>query len=167
MELLVIRHAIAVERVPGASEEQDATRPLTSRGRRRFEKVVRGLERIDLWCDAVLHSPARRAVETAALLEPIVRGSMKSVCRATPHLAGAPRAELLSEIVADAAERTALVGHEPWLSELVALLVGGTTQIADALPLRKGGVVWLDGAIAPAGMQLRAFLPPRVLRAVR
>lgn len=167
MELLVIRHAIAVERIPGASDEEDAARPLTGRGRRRFEKVVRGLERIDLWCDAVLYSPRRRAAETAELLAPIVRGSIADVSRATPHLAGPPRAELLSEIAADAAERTALVGHEPWLSELVALLVSGTTQVADALPLRKGGVAWLDGAIAPAGMQLRALLPPRVLRAVR
>jgi len=164
MELLVIRHATAVERVEGASDADDAARPLTDRGRRRFREVVRGLRRLDLDIDRVLHSPWLRAVQTADLLAPLV-ADLDAARRASPHLAAPPRAELFTDLAG--ADCVAVVGHQPWLAELVALLTTGSTQHADALPFRKGAVAWLDGTATPGGMQLRAFLPPRVLRRIR
>jgi phosphohistidine phosphatase len=166
MELLVIRHATAVERVEGASEADDAARPLTDRGRRRFRTVVRGLRRLGLDVDRVVHSPWTRAAQTADLLGRLVEGDLDDARRVSPHLAGPPRAELFTDLVAAGGDRLAVVGHEPWLGELVALLLTGSTTHADALPFKKGGVAWLDGTAAPAGMKLVAFLPPRVLRAI-
>jgi phosphohistidine phosphatase len=166
MELLVIRHATAVERIEGASEADDATRPLTDRGRRRFKRVVRGLARLDVAVDRVLHSPLTRAVQTADLLGRIVEGDLDDARVVSEHLVGSPRAELFADLAATGADRVAVVGHEPWLGELLALLLTGSTSHADGLPFRKGGVAWLDGTAAPAGMKLVAFLPPRALRKI-
>jgi phosphohistidine phosphatase len=161
MELFIIRHAIAV---PRAAELEDAERPLTRRGIRRFERVVRGLSRLELRLDLALHSPWARAVQTAALLAPILDGP----CRATPLLADDPDEGVIAELAAQAttATRAALVGHEPWMGELASLLVTGTVAHGERFPFRKGGVAWLEGEVRPGGMAVRALMPPRVLRAV-
>ncbi len=155
----MIRHAIAVERSP---EMVDGERPLTDRGRRRFKQVVRGLRTLDLRLDRILSSPWRRAAETADLALPLLRaGGSASVC---PHLCTSPRAELLSAVAEAAVPRVAVIGHEPWLGELIALLTTGEPRHGETIPLKKGGIAVLEGAPTPGGMSLRALLPPRVLR---
>ena len=67
-------------------------------------------------------------------------------------------------MIAESNETTAVVGHEPWLGELVAWLAFGDTRHADALVLKKGGVIELEGSAVPGGMRLHAIIPPRVLR---
>jgi phosphohistidine phosphatase len=165
MELLVIRHGIAVERAPDADESADAARPLTTRGRRRFKRAVRGLGRLGLVIDHALTSPKRRALETAELLRPVLVD--RDHLHTTPLLAGPPRAELLSEIAALGSTRVAVVGHEPHLGALLALLTMGVTDHGEALELKKGAVAWITGTPAPAGMRLLAVLPPKVLRRIR
>jgi phosphohistidine phosphatase len=59
------------------------------------------------------------------------------------------------------------VGHEPWLGELVAWLAFGDTRFGEALVIKKAGVLWLEGTAVPGGMQLRASMPPKLLRALR
>jgi len=159
MELLVIRHAIAVERSPEAA---DADRQLTERGRRRFRQVVRGLRALDLRVDRILVSPWRRAAETADLALPLLRsGGSAELC---PLLCAAPRADLLSAIASTAVARVAVIGHEPWLGELIAMFTTGESRHGESIPLKKGGVALLEGAPSPGGMNLRALLPPGVLR---
>lgn len=161
MELLIIRHAIAVDRIAGASDEDDAARPLTARGKSRFKKATRGLHRLGFRLERLFTSPWTRAVETGALLTPIVeRGAVE----VTPHLVGTPRAELISQLAGF--ERAGVVGHEPWLGELVALLVLGDPRQGDAFPFKKGGVAVLEGEPAPGKMRLTAILAPRTLRRV-
>lgn len=152
MELFVVRHAIAA---PYSVDVPDEERPLTPEGRERFRRCVRGLERLGIELDRLLHSPLLRAVQTAEELAGLLRGSTA----VTPHLAAPPGAGLLSEI-AQGGERVAVVGHEPWTSELVALLAGDRGAAVD---MRKGAVAHLVGEAEPAGMLLRALLPPRVL----
>lgn len=162
----MIRHAIAVERVEGASAEEDAARPLTDRGRRRFRRVVRGLGRLGLRVDRVVHSPWTRAAQTAELLQPILAGDPGDARRVSPHLAGPPRSELFTELSGLGAPRVAVVGHEPWLGELIALLAMGSSSLGESLPIKKGGVALLEGTATPGGMRLLALLPPRVLRSI-
>lgn len=159
MELLVIRHAIAVERSP---EIEDADRQLTERGRRRFRQVVRGLRALDLRVDRILSSPWRRAAETADLALSLLRGTGSAeVCT---QLTQSPRSELLTAIASTGVPRVAVIGHEPWLGELIALLTTAESRHGETIPLKKGGVALLGGAVAPGGMRLHALLPPRVLR---
>jgi phosphohistidine phosphatase len=165
MHLLVIRHAIAVDAEPG---EDDAERALTPDGARKFRRAVQGLRELD-WCfDRVLTSPWKRALATAELLAPITDGPTI----ATELLCDKPRPELFALIAETSGPQpkghaTAIVGHEPWLSELIAWLAFGDPHHGEALDLKKGGVVWLDGTAVPGGMMIRAMLPPKLLRALR
>lgn len=150
MELTLIRHAIAED------GEDDAARPLSKKGRRRFEATVEALGGLGLTFERVLHSPKRRAVETARLLLPLCEGQLQP----TPLLAKEPGVELWELLEG---ERLAVVGHEPHLSALLSWLVTGQPTGAH-FELRKGGVAQLEGEPEPAGMKLCALLTPKVLR---
>jgi phosphohistidine phosphatase len=158
MKLVLVRHATAVPAEEGVADE---SRTLTDRGRERFTRAVRGLRRLGMRFDVLIHSPWTRAVETADLLLPLVDGESR-VCML---LARAPGRPLLVELAALGDKTVALVGHEPWLGELTMLLITGKAS-AVSLELKKGAVALLEGEAKPAGMRLQALLPPRVLRAL-
>lgn len=153
-QLFVVRHAIAAERT---SEASDAARPLTAKGLRRWREAVKGAKRLGLRFDRLLHSPWLRAVETAQELSVLVEGR---TC-VTELLAQAPSEALLSLLKDD---RIALVGHQPWLGELVGLLVFGRPEAGSKLELKRGSILCLEGTCKPGGMTLTASLPPRALR---
>jgi phosphohistidine phosphatase len=163
MNLFVVRHAIAEDAAPG---QADAARELTAKGVRRFKQSVLGLRALGIHFSRVLTSPWLRAAQTTRLLAPIVDGPTI----ATDFLIEKPRTELLA-LIAGTNQRdrtaTAVVGHEPWLSELVAWLAFGDPRHGEAFDFKKGGMVWLDGTSVAGGMSLRAFLPPKVLRELR
>lgn len=156
MELYLIRHAKAAPRSPNL---EDALRPLTPEGKKSFAMAVEGMARLGLTFDRLYHSPWLRAVETAELLIPLVRGESVS----TAHLADDPSSALLREL---SGRRVALVGHEPWMGEMAGWLVHGDRDAGDGYVIKKGGVVWLEGNPAPGQMVLRGFFPPKVLRAL-
>lgn len=175
MQLFVVRHAIAAELSGGAPEGADAARPLTRKGVRRFRRAVLGMSALGFRFSSVLHSPWRRAVETAELLGPVLGD--RAYLLASELLCRPPDAALLA-IIAEhgrlAAEHgaegelgVAVVGHEPWLGELIGLVTAGETEAGEAIVVKKGSVAWLEGSAVAGGMSLRALLPPRVLRAVR
>ncbi len=155
MDIFVIRHAIAVDR---GGDFPDEARPLTAEGKARFRRVVRGLRRLGIRFDKLHHSPWTRAVETADLLMRLVTGD--SVVDS--GLARPPGRELLARL---GGRSVALVGHEPWMSELIALLSQGAKGKA-SFEMRKGGVAWLKGEPRAGKMELVALLPPRVLRRI-
>ncbi|MCS7219392.1 MAG: histidine phosphatase family protein [Thermus sp.] len=164
MELLLVRHAIALP-AEGEGEEADDARPLSPKGVKRFRKVVRGLRALGVELDYLLTSPKRRALETAEMLSDLLQGES----RVTPHLALPPSPALLEEIPKEG--RVALVGHEPYLSGLLAWLLLGDFlgesargDLGERFPLKKGGVAWLEGEVRPGGMCLRALFPPKVFR---
>ena len=160
MDLYVVRHAIAEERREGLA---DADRDLTEEGEARFACCVRGLDALGVRVERVLTSPWKRAARTAALLAPIA----DVVPEREEGLCDAPGLPLLLAIERAAAGAVAVVGHEPWLSELVSWLVTGEATDGDArFRMKKGGVAHRRGNPAPGEMQLRALLPPKVLAAL-
>lgn len=159
MQLYVIRHAIAEVAEPTGD---DASRDLTGAGIKKMRRVVKGLRALDISFERVLTSPWLRAAHTARLLAPVC----DTLPIVTDLLCQSPRAELLAMVAEDPVD-TALVGHEPWLGELVAWLAFGDTRHGEALSFKKGGMVWLEGSAVPGGMTLRAFLPPKFARAAR
>lgn len=157
MQLFVIRHAIAEDAAPG---QDDASRDLTEDGVKKLKKVVRGMRELDLTFDRIVTSPWTRASSTARLLEPLCDEPPV----VTDLLTQVPKSELLA-LLAEKAETTAVVGHEPWLGELVAWLAFGDMRHGEALQIKKAGVVWLEGSAVPGGMTMRALIPPSLLRA--
>lgn len=156
MDLYLIRHAIAQERRPGLD---DTRRELTDEGKLRFERGVVGLQKLGVLFDRLYHSPWTRAVQTAELLAPILEGAMVP----TEYLADDPSQALLDTILG---ERVGLVGHEPWMSDLLLWLIYGRRDVYAAVAFKKGGVAWLRGEPTPGRMELRALYPPKALRAM-
>ena len=69
MRLLIVRHAIAEDRVAfAATGKDDDERPLTEEGRSRMEQGARGLRQLVPALDLVATSPLVRAVQTAEIL---------------------------------------------------------------------------------------------------
>lgn len=157
VHLYIVRHAIAEPR-DGAWADHD--RPLTIEGIERFEKSVKGLRKLKVELDTVLHSPWRRAVETAQRLTPLLGGGRREELES---LVCAPDESLLPALVG---ESVALVGHQPWLAETMAWLITGTRELGPCFGLKKGAVAWLDGEPMPGGMVLRAAWTPRTLRSL-
>ncbi|HEY8376403.1 MAG TPA: phosphoglycerate mutase family protein [Nannocystis sp.] len=154
MLLYLVRHAIAAEPSP---LRPDDLRPLTPAGERKFAAAVRGAARLGWRFDRCYHSPKLRAVQTAALLRPLVRGPLQAL----PDLARPPDVELLAHLEG---ERVALVGHQPFLGALIAWLTTGENGRGESFALKKGGFAVLTGAPRPGAMALRALVPPKLLR---
>lgn len=161
MQLYLLRHAIAEAR---SVDKADALRALTAAGRARFAKVVAGWSRLGLRFDVLYTSPWRRAQETAALVEAAQLAPVPQVldCLAAPP--GLALLRYLQELSQASSEvrHIALVGHEPWLSDLLAWLMLGRREAPATLALKKGGLVGLRGPLRPGAMQLRACLPPKL-----
>lgn len=69
MKLLVIRHAIAMERGEfAATGNPDDLRPLTEKGARKMARIARGLKNEVETLDILATSPLTRAVETARIV---------------------------------------------------------------------------------------------------
>lgn len=159
MRLLILRHATAVPR--GTPDVPDDERPLTPEGERRFRKAAKGLARIVRRPDALLTSPLPRARRTAEIA---ARAWGGPTVTPTPALT-ADRFEDLATALDPFSGKSivALVGHEPYLSALLARLLG--TRDEDRLTFRKGGAALVDLPGRPAdGGRLLWYLPPRILK---
>jgi phosphohistidine phosphatase len=159
MELFLFRHA---EAEPRSADLPDERRALTPEGRERFRRCVRALERLEVDFDRIHHGPWLRAVQSAEMLVPLLDGETV----VTPLLAEPPSQALIDLLEG---ERVAVVGHEPWLSDLLSWLVFGVRAFetggrSDFLSFGKGAFAWLSGRAEPGSMALRAFLPPKTLR---
>lgn len=159
MRLLIVRHAVAVPRgTPGIPDDE---RPLTPQGEKRFRRAARGLARIAKRPDALLTSPLPRARRTAEIAAE-AWGRLSP--RDEPALAKDDFEGLAAALVEQPQDATvAVVGHEPYLSSLLARLLG--TSRDDRLTFRKGGAALIDlaGRLGDGG-RLVWYLPPRILR---
>lgn len=164
MMLYVVRHAIAEDAAPTGD---DAARRLTSGGRRKMQGVVHGLRALGVEPDAILTSPLVRAVETARIVVAWLREAPEP--RELEALASdvAPAETLRALRPFGRNQHVMIVGHEPNLSGVLALLLTGTTDGA-AIEMKKGGCAALEvTAFEPrGGATLRWLLPPRALRRV-
>lgn len=143
MKLYVIRHAIAVE-AGDPGDEGDSQRPLTNKGREKMKKIAQGLRELEILPDLILSSPSERTMETAKILAKKL-DVKKDKLVSTPHLgSGGDPAQLIHEIKEkySAHDTIAIVGHEPYLSSLISVLVSGEANVS--LGLKKGSVCCLS-----------------------
>jgi phosphohistidine phosphatase len=164
MILYIIRHGIAEERAPA---EDDGARRLTPRGRQRIRAAATGLRALGVQFDVLLTSPLVRAAETAAIVTEVYGG--QPVPRELPALTqGAPPVETVRALQPFLRHKhVGIVGHEPGLSEIVALLVTGSPE-GMAVSLKKGSIAALElrGRSPRTHAKLRWLLAPRHLRRI-
>jgi len=132
MDLILWRHA---EAEPG---EPDLGRRLTAKGIQQAERMAQWLDRHLPSTTRVLSSPADRAQQTAQAL--------KRKFKVVDDLA--PGATVSAVLAAagwpDSREAVLVVGHQPTLGEVAALLL---TDQALGWSIRKGAVWWLSNRI--------------------
>jgi phosphohistidine phosphatase len=149
MNIYLLRHGIAVE--PGTDGfTQDAYRPLTREGQRKLEKIGEGIGTLDLRIDKVLSSPYVRARETAAIVAGTLglRKKLAFTEALIPEQKGQALVDVLQQL--DPAPKSVmLVGHEPFMSDFISLLVWG--QPGGSVLLRKGGLCKLSVESLEAG----------------
>lgn len=125
-EIVILRHAQA-ETV--ATDGKDASRRLSPKGHQEARAVRDYFGQHKLAFDRVLCSPASRARETAAeVLGEAALDIDTQIYDATPGT-------LMSVLDgASASARVLLIGHNPGLEQLIALLVEGRSEDARGLP---------------------------------
>jgi phosphohistidine phosphatase len=162
MILYILRHAVAENDAP---DGDDGARRLTEGGRQKMIKAARGLRAAGVEYESLLTSPLVRAAETAEIVAAAFPGGPKpkelealatGVSPAQSVAALAPYARHASVMI---------VGHEPGLSHIAALLMTGSAD-APAITLKKGGCIALElSSISPrGGATLSWMLTPRQLR---
>jgi phosphohistidine phosphatase len=162
MKLLsILRHAKSSW---GDSSLDDHDRPLNKRGVRDAPRMGELIRNQDLVPDTILSSTACRARETA-LAVAVATGFPDEVCFRRSLYGAAPDAYLdaLRELPDDV-DHAMVVGHNPGLEELVALVVGTPHTMPTAalavveLPIDR----WRDLGPPPLG-SLRTLWRPREL----
>ena len=151
MQLLLMRHGPAELGEPG----KDELRSLTSDGKRQTLRAVRGLMTLLPKVNSIVSSPLIRARETAEIIASQYKGKVQIDESLSPG--GEPTVVLPRR----AGAVMIMVGHEPDLSELVGLLLGGVRK--SVLVLKKAGCVLLEVERSDHARLVWA-LPPKVLR---
>lgn len=156
-ELLLLRHAEAMNAGP---DTRDIERPLSVHGQTQAQAVGAWLVAQGAEPDAVLCSPARRAQMTA---DAVCRALRTRTPRFLPSIYEATPGELLAAIESQAADarQVLLVGHNPGLEQLLALLTEGRSE--DARGMAPAALAWLeltDATLEPGRAQLRTLWSP-------
>jgi phosphohistidine phosphatase len=161
--LLLVRHAQA------ADGRVDAHRPLTTRGGRQAAALGSWLRQAGLTPDGVLVSPARRAAQTWDLASVPLAPAVPPIV--DTRIYDNTVEALLAAIreIPDDVETLTVVGHNPSIGELAAVLDDGQGSVAARGHIQAGfptgSVAVFDLAtpfdeIAPGTATLRAFTVP-------
>jgi len=155
-ELILLRHAHAE---PGAPGQADIDRPLSPHGLAEAEAAGQWLARHGLLPDCVLCSPARRTRET---LEAVLAITGYAEQRLEPAIYEATAGTLIGLLEDHDVERLMLVGHNPGMERLVALLDSGRSDDYRGMPTAAVAVLTLPSGqpVEPGVGQLTSFWWP-------
>ena len=156
-ELILLRHAHAEAAVHG---QDDMDRPLSRQGQAEAEAAGRWLKEHGYTPDRVVYSPARRTRETVEQVLSVL-GYLEQ--KAEPRIFDATPGTLMQ--VADEQRelgRILLVGHNPGLEQMAALLSSGQSGEFRGMP--AGGIAVLkvpaQAELEPGVAELAAFWWP-------
>ncbi len=142
MNLFLLRHGLAVE--PGSpGYRDDAERPLTPKGKRQLSKAAEGMKQLELGFDLILSSPFIRARQTAEIVAKAlkIKKRLDFSDALTPSGSAKELIEYLVRLNPIPGD-VLLVGHEPYLSQLISLLISGDTDLS--IVMKKGALCKLS-----------------------
>jgi phosphohistidine phosphatase len=125
------------------SQYKDSERPLTDLGMRQAALVGTLLQRMNIAIDLVLSSPLIRAQHTASIV--ISNITKQQVVFSELLVNGSDPRQLFDQLNKLRAPSVLLVGHEPYLSETISLLIGGNRKVE--IEMRKCSLALVDVSI--------------------
>lgn len=132
MELILWRHADAEQ---AAEDQPDEARALTAKGRKQAQKMAEWLNRTLPENCTILASPAVRTLQTVEALGRNYKVSSALASNAHPE-------DLLRAVGWPGNQEPVLVvGHQPTLGRIAALLIAGTAQ---DWTIRKANICWIE-----------------------
>lgn len=156
-ELILLRHAEAQPAPPGG---EDSVRRLSGRGEQEARAAGEWLHAHGVHLDRVLCSPSERTCATGTLAlsafqQAPAMQTVSDIYNATPG-------ELLALLDDHLDANTVmLIGHNPGIERLVALLVEGRSDEFRGMPPAGLAVLHLDdGPLEPGSARLDAFWSP-------
>lgn len=162
MNLFLLRHAKAEPRSEKGGA--DSKRTLSSKGEKTIRAAAKGMRRLDLNFDVIMTSPYVRAARTAEVTADILK--IDKVWTSPNLGANGNPSKLIDEINANCHDLKdiLLVGHEPYLSKLVSILLTGDCSLRMELKkaalcklsvdtLRLGHCASLDWLLTPQQLQ--------------
>lgn len=155
-ELILLRHA---EAQPAKAGGEDRDRRLSGRGEQEAKAAGAWLASHGRRVDRVLCSPSERTRATATVALAAMDGApapeyAEEIYDATPG-------ELLALLDQhEDAGTVMLVGHNPGIERLVALLVEGRSDEFRGMPPAGLAVIHLQGSLEPGHARLDAFWSP-------
>lgn len=170
MHLLLIRHAIAMERDEfHRIDADDDLRPLTADGIKKMKKNALGLVELAKHIDVLVTSPLTRAVQTAEIVAAAFGGqAFRKRRELRPERPPLDFLEWLRNLptkgTGDGKFTVAAIGHEPHLSHLASWLTIG--HELSGIDLRKGGACLVDftTSLDPGAAKLEWLMKPSQLR---
>lgn len=129
-QIILWRHADAEM---ASLHQEDMARALTARGVKQSRLMAKWLNKHLPNDTTVLVSPALRALQTAEPLD-----FKNEVVDALQP--GAPLTHILAVLDEYATDNLLLIGHQPWIGELIAYLLNGQEALVS---VKKGAVWWL------------------------
>ena len=163
MNLYILRHGIAAE-AGAASIHKDSERPLTDEGERKVRKVARAMQALEISLDLLLSSPYLRARQTAEIVADVfhARNKLELSDALTP---GGDARTVIRRIAEGepAPKDVLLVGHEPYLSELISMLLSGNSDLP--IVMKKAGLCKLSAESLHHRRcaSLEWLLPPKLM----
>lgn len=155
-ELILLRHA---EAVPLETAGDDQQRALSPRGEQEAQAAGRWLASHGGRPQRVLCSPSMRTAQTAQLALEALKGAPAP--QMADDIYNASPGDLLALLDQHGdADSVMLVGHNPGIERLVALLVEGRSDDFRGMPPGALAVLHLDNSLEPGHARLDAFWSP-------
>ena len=160
MTLYIVRHAFAGERGDPRYPD-DSLRPITKKGRKRFERLVAALVKVGFAPRWIGTSPYVRCTQTADVLVDHLE-DMQRAELVDAFAPGCGTQDVLNWMCAHPQQDLAYVGHAPDVDSVAAELLGAP---AEAVHFSKGAIAAIEFPEAPAPRAgiLRWLVSPKLI----
>ncbi|MGI0069413.1 MAG: phosphohistidine phosphatase SixA [Nitrosotalea sp.] len=163
MDLFILRHGDAGRR--SATFRDDSKRPLTVDGKEEVGEIAKGLLALGIELDYIFTSPLLRSKQTAEIIFNNIKckNPMSELDELKPEGNKLQLYKKLSTLKQDSS--ILIVGHEPYLSELVGEAISGGSSRID---LKKAGLVRIRtiSFLPKIQGELRWLLTPKHLKRI-
>jgi phosphohistidine phosphatase len=153
MDIFILRHGEAGKRI--AAGGKDSERPLTVAGQREVADIANSLKGLDMKFDLIVSSPLKRAHQTAATVAKIFKKvkKMEDWDELKPEGNKQELYRKLSSPTYKQYSSILVVGHEPYLTDMISDIISDGKDGGGHIVLKKAGL---------ARIGITSFIPPNL-----